>query len=66
MNSQVTDLLGVYVPTLGLAIIGAFVLLLPVRWLLARGGIYRWFWHRGLVDVSLMVVATAALLHLVY
>ena len=62
MNGQTTDLLGIYVPTLGLAIIAAFVVLLPVRWLFERGGVYRLFWHRGLVDVSLMVVATALLL----
>lgn len=65
MNGQVTDLLGVYVPTLGLAMIAAFVLLLPVRWLLERGGVYRWFWHRGLVDLSLMAIATASILLLV-
>jgi len=65
MNGQMTDLLGIYVPTLGLAMIGAFLVLLPIRWLMERGGVYKLFWHRGLVDLSLMVVATASLLFLV-
>jgi hypothetical protein len=65
MNGEVTDLIGIYAPTFGLIMIVAFLLLLPLRWVLGRTGVYAWFWHRGLVDLSLMVIACALLVALV-
>ncbi len=48
------DLMGVFVPPLGMIAIAVFLLLfLPARLVMMRWRIYRLFWHRGLVDVCL-------------
>ncbi|MHC1478990.1 DUF1656 domain-containing protein [Frateuria aurantia] len=51
------DLMGVFVPPMGMIGIAVFLLLfLPVRMAMIRWRIYRLFWHRGLVDVCLYAV----------
>ncbi|WNO54036.1 DUF1656 domain-containing protein [Stakelama saccharophila] len=47
---------GVYMPSLLLLAILAFVLLLPVRMLLDRLGLYRWTGSRPLTDLALFVL----------
>jgi Protein of unknown function (DUF1656) len=52
------DLFGVFLPPLlvwlgiGLLLSGA------ARWAFGRAGLYRYVWHRPLVDLSLLVILT--------
>ncbi|WP_207796662.1 DUF1656 domain-containing protein [Sphingomonas oleivorans] len=50
------DFFGVYVNTLFVAAILAFLLGRVGQWLLARCGVYRFVWHRGLFDIALFVI----------
>jgi hypothetical protein len=52
------DVFGVYVPPLLVWVGIAFLLNTPLRWLLARLGLYRIVWHRPLFDLSLLVILT--------
>lgn len=57
------DLMGVFVPPVGMIGIVVFLLLfLPVRLLMMRLRVYRLFWHRGLVDVCLYSILLGATL----
>ncbi|HEU4563184.1 MAG TPA: DUF1656 domain-containing protein [Gemmatimonadaceae bacterium] len=56
---------GVYVPALLVAALGAGVVLIVLRRLLARLGVYRWVWHRTLVDVALYVILVGLTVQLV-
>lgn len=47
---------GVFIPYLLILTGAAFVLLLPLRWLLRRVRFYRFVWHAGLFDTALFVV----------
>lgn len=47
---------GVFVPYLLILTITAFLVLLPIRWVLRRTHLYRFVWHAGLFDVALFVV----------
>lgn len=50
------DLYGVFVPSLGLAMLAAFLASIPLRWGLQAIGFYRLVWHRPLFDLALYVV----------
>jgi hypothetical protein len=50
------DLYGVFLPGLAAAMLGAFLVSLPLRRLLAWTGFYRLVWHRPLFDLALYVV----------
>ena len=58
MNGEI-DLAGVYVHPLLLAAVLAFVAAETIGWALARLGLYRFVWHRGLFDVALTVILWA-------
>jgi hypothetical protein len=58
------DLYGVFVPSLAAWMGLAFVLLLPLRRLLARAGFYRLVWHRPLFDLALYVLLLGAVVAL--
>jgi len=62
MNAQVIDLMGIYVPSAGVAIASVFLLLFGLRWVLDRFGFFDWVWHRGLVEVSLFILLLGAVL----
>ena len=59
------NVFGVLVSTVLASALVAWVVLVPVRRLLAWCGFYQWAWHRHLVDAALFVLlwgaATAAL-----
>jgi protein AaeX len=46
---------GVFIPYLLILTIVAFLVLLPVRWILRRVQFYRLVWHAGLFDTALFV-----------
>jgi len=50
------DLYGVFVPTLALWMVAAFLLSVPVRRVFAATGFYRLVWHRPLFDLALYVL----------
>ena len=50
------DLYGVFVPSLAAWMLIAFLISLPLRWMLAWIGFYRLVWHRPLFDLALYVV----------
>jgi hypothetical protein len=54
------DLYGVFLPSLFAWMIAAFVISLPVRWIIGWFGLYRFVWHRPLFDFSLYVVLLGA------
>ena len=55
------DLYGVFVPTLGLLMVLAFLLSQPLRRGLEAWGLYLFVWHPPLFDVSLYVIVLGAL-----
>ncbi|MDB5460046.1 MAG: hypothetical protein JWO72_1787 [Caulobacteraceae bacterium] len=55
------DIGGVFVPALLVWGLAAVAISLPVRWLLARTGVYRLVWHRGLFDIALVVLLWGAI-----
>lgn len=50
------DLHGVFIPHLLILTVVAFLISLPVRWVLRRASLYRFVWHAGLFDTALFVV----------
>ncbi|WP_131114288.1 DUF1656 domain-containing protein [Lichenihabitans psoromatis] len=50
------DLYGVFLPDLLVWIVLAFLVSLPLRWLLSAIGFYRLVWHRALFDTALLVL----------
>ena len=58
------DIYGVYFPAFAVFAAIAFVLQLAIKRLLDASGLYRFFWHRALldlaIDVILLAVVTAA------
>lgn len=55
MNGEV-DIYGVFVPALGLWMLAAFAVSIPLRALLQSIGFYRLVWHRPLFDLAVYVV----------
>ena len=56
MNSMTIDLMGIYVPTMGVLAALALVLTVALRQVLNRFDFFSLFWHRGLVEVSIFVL----------
>lgn len=54
------DIGGVFTPTLLVWTVVALVLGMPLRWILSRLGVYRLVWHRGLFDLSLLIILLGA------
>jgi hypothetical protein len=54
------DVYGVFVPVLLVWVLTGLLLTAGLRRVLARAGFYRLVWHRPLVDLSLLVIVTAA------
>jgi hypothetical protein len=50
------EFLGFYLPPLALCAVGAVVLFVILRSLLARFGLYRFVWHRPLFNLALYVL----------
>ncbi|OWJ77794.1 DUF1656 domain-containing protein [Haematobacter missouriensis] len=63
MNGQI-DIYGVFVPSLLVLAIVAYVLNRLASRLIARVGIYRHVWHRPLFDLALYVLILGLLVHL--
>ncbi|MBB3453510.1 hypothetical protein FHT86_001766 [Rhizobium sp. BK313] len=54
------DLYGVYVPRLLVLMLLSLVLIIVLRRVLARLGVYSLVWHRGLFDLALYVLLLGA------
>ncbi|GAB3625891.1 membrane protein [Pandoraea terrae] len=50
------DIYGVFVPTLLVLMVAAFVLTGAVRFVLARIGFYKCVWHRSLFNLAVYVI----------
>lgn len=50
------DIYGVFLPSLLVWMVLAFVLAQAVRWALSRAGAYAHIWHRPLFDIALYVI----------
>lgn len=60
------DIYGIYIPTLGVLALGAYVLNTIMQRLLARVRFYRFVWHRPLFDAAMyfcILGATAIILN---
>ena len=53
------DIYGVYFPAFAIFAAIAFVLQLAIGRLLEASGLYRFFWHRALLDVAVYVILLA-------
>lgn len=54
------DFYGVFVPDILVWLVVAFLVSLPLRWLLAGLGLYRFVWHRALFDAALFIILLGA------
>ncbi len=54
------DLYGVFVPTLSLAMLAAFLMSIPLRRALQAIGFYHLVWHRPLFDLALYIILLGA------
>ena len=54
------DIYGVYFPAFAVFAVIAFVLHLTIKRLLNASGLYRFVWHRALLDVAIYVILLAA------
>lgn len=50
------DVLGVFVPTVLVLMLIAYLVNLAIRTLLARTGFYRFVWHRSIFDLGIYVL----------
>jgi hypothetical protein len=50
------DIYGIFVPSLSVWMVTAFILSLPLRRALNFAGVYHFIWHRPLFDFALYVV----------
>ncbi len=64
MNGHI-DLYGVYVPTLLLLLLGAYVVKSLLHTVLVRIGFYRFVWHPPLFNLALYLMVLGALFTLV-
>ncbi|WP_455229857.1 DUF1656 domain-containing protein [Geopseudomonas aromaticivorans] len=64
MNGHI-DLYGVYVPTLLLLLLGAYVVKSLLHSVLVRVGFYRFVWHPPLFNLALYLMVLGALFTLV-
>jgi hypothetical protein len=55
------DIYGVFIPTLALLALAAYLLSIVLRRLLDRIGFYKIVWHRPLFDMALLVSILAGL-----
>jgi protein AaeX len=53
------DIYGVYFPAFAVFAAIAFVLQLVIKRLLDGSGLYRFFWHRALLDLAIYVILLA-------
>ncbi len=58
------DLYGVYVPSLLVWMLAAFLITAGVRAVLARVGFYRAVWHRSLFNLALYAIVLGGVVHL--
>ena len=56
MNSMTVDVMGIYVPTVGVLAVLSLILTFALRQLLDRLDFFSLFWHRGVVEVSLFAL----------
>jgi len=54
------DIEGVFLSTVVATALIAFIVLIPIRKLLNRAGLYRHVWHPALFDAALFVILWAA------
>ena len=54
------NVFGVLVSSILASALIAWAVLIPLRRLLAWGGLYHWTWHRNLVDLTLFVLLWGA------
>jgi len=65
MNSMTVDVMGIYVPTMGVLAVVALLLTFALRQVLDRFDFFSLFWHRGIVEVSIFVLIFGGALVLV-
>ncbi len=60
------DLFGVLVPSLLVWVVAAYFILLVLRGLFRRAGVYRHVWHRALFDFSIYLCLLGGIVYLVH
>ena len=65
MSFTEVNLFGVYVAPISLMIGAAWLILLPLRWLVVRSGVLRHVWHPALFEFSIYMIVLSSIVFLV-
>lgn len=65
MRFAEVNLFGIYVAPIAVMMLGAWVALIPLRWLAARFGLLRFVWHPSLVVFAAYAIVLSAVVLLV-
>ena len=61
MSFTEVNLFGVYVAPISLMIGAAWLILLPLRWLIVRSGLFRHVWHPALFEFSIYMIVLSSM-----
>ena len=61
MSFTEINLFGVYVAPISLMIVAAWLLMIPVRWVLTRAGILRRVWHPALFEFAIYMIVLSSI-----
>ena len=59
------NLFGVYVAPISLMIVAAWLLLLPLRWVAVRVGLFHYVWHPALFEFAIYMIVLSSIVLLV-
>ena len=61
MSFTEINLFGVYIAPISLMIVAAWLLMIPVRWVVTRAGILRHVWHPALFEFAIYMIVLSSL-----
>ena len=65
MSFSEVNILGVYIAPISVMIVAAWLLMIPIRWATARGGLLRHVWHPALFGFAIYMIVLSAIVLLV-
>jgi hypothetical protein len=61
MSFTEINLFGVYVAPMALMIVAAWLLTIPIRWVVTRTGLLRWVWHPALFEFAIYMIVLSSI-----
>jgi hypothetical protein len=61
MSFTEINLFGVYVAPISLMIVAAWLLMIPIRWIVTRAGILRRVWHPSLFEFAIYMIVLSSI-----